>query len=309
MKGKIWIALIAVYIVWGSTYLAIRFAVETIPPFLMAGTRFLVSGLILYVWCRLAGDPNPTPRQWRSAVIVGLLLLLGGNGILGWAEQHVPSAIAALILASIPLWIVLIDTFRPDSLKPDWKIILGLLIGFGGLILLVISSMSISTSAKMNPLEVGALILAAISWSLGSVFSRDANISDSPMMSTGVQMLGGGVGLFLLATFTGEWQALNFAVISSRSLLGLVYLITFGSLVGFVSYTWLLQNAPISLVSTYAYVNPVVAIFLGAWLGNELITGRIIIASLIIIGAVVVVKMSKQTKIVLKEKLPASAVD
>ena len=122
-------------------------------------------------------------------------------------------------------------------------------------------------------------------------------------------MLGGGVGLFLLATFTGEWQALNFAVISSRSLLGLVYLITFGSLVGFVSYTWLLQNAPISLVSTYAYVNPVVAIFLGAWLGNELINGRIIIASLIIIGAVVVVNMSKQTKIVLKEKLPASAAD
>jgi len=309
MKGKIWIALLAVYIVWGSTYLAIRFAVETIPPFLMAGTRFLVAGLILYVWRRLAGDANPTPRQWRSAVIVGLLLLVGSNGILGWAEQHVPSSIAALILASIPLWIMLIDIFRPNSLKPDWKIMLGLLIGFGGLILLVISSMSVSTSAKINPLEVGALILAAISWSIGSVHSRDADISDSPMMSTGVQMLGGAAGLFLLGTFTGEWQALNFAAITSRSLLGLVYLITFGSLVGFVSYTWLLQNAPISLVSTYAYVNPVVAIFLGAWLGNELINGRIIIASLIIIGAVVVVNMSKQTKIVLKEKLPASAAD
>jgi len=309
MKGKIWIALLAVYIVWGSTYLAIRFAVETIPPFLMAGTRFLVAGLILYVWRRLAGDANPTPRQWRSAVIVGLLLLVGSNGILGWAEQHVPSSIAALILASIPLWIMLIDIFRPNSLKPDWKIMLGLLIGFGGLILLVISSMSVSTSAKINPLEVGALILAAISWSIGSVHSRDADISDSPMMSTGVQMLGGAAGLFLLGTFTGEWQALNFAAITSRSLLGLVYLITFGSLIGFVSYTWLLQNAPISLVSTYAYVNPVVAIFLGAWLGNELINGRIIIASLIIIGAVVVVNMSKQTKIVLKEKLPASAAD
>ncbi len=234
---------------------------------------------------------------------------MGGNGVLGWAEQHVPSAIAALILASIPLWIVLIDMLRPNSLKPDWKIMLGLLIGFGGLILLVISSISIGTSVKINPLEVGALILAAISWSIGSVYSRDADIPNSSMMSTGVQMLGGGVGLFLLGTFTGEWQALNFAAITSRSLLGLVYLITFGSLVGFVSYTWLLQNAPISLVSTYAYVNPVVAIFLGAWLGNELINGRIIIASLIIIGAVVVVNMSKQTKIVLKEKLPASAAD
>lgn len=129
MKVKVWLALLAVYVVWGSTYLAIRFAVETIPPFFMAGTRFLVSGLILYIWRRLAGDTNPTPRQWRSAIIVGLLLLLGGNGVLSWAEQNVPSGIAALMIASVPLWIVLIDAFRPARLKPDWKIILGLLVG------------------------------------------------------------------------------------------------------------------------------------------------------------------------------------
>ena len=126
MKTKVWTALLAIYIVWGSTYLAIRFAVETMPPYFMAGTRFLVSGLILYIWRRLAGDPAPTPRQWRSAIIVGLLLLLGGNGLVSWAEQHVASGVAALIVASIPLWVALIDGLRPHGIKPDWKIVLGL---------------------------------------------------------------------------------------------------------------------------------------------------------------------------------------
>jgi drug/metabolite transporter (DMT)-like permease len=302
MKLKVWLALLAVYIVWGSTYLAIRFAVETIPPFLMAGVRFLVSGLILYIWRRLAGDPNPSPRQWRSAVLVGLLLLLGGNGVVSWAEQHVASGIAALMIASVPLWIVLIDAFRPNVLKPDWKIMLGLIVGFGGLALLVTSSMSLSSTSGMNPLGIGALLLASLLWSLGSVYSRDADMPDSSLLSTAIEMLGGAAGLFLVGTVAGEWQSLNLAAITSRSLLGLGYLIAFGSLVGFVSYTWLLRNAPISLVSTYAYVNPVVAIFIGAWLGNELINGRIIVSALIIIGSVVVINMSKQVKIVQEEE-------
>jgi drug/metabolite transporter (DMT)-like permease len=309
MKVKVWIALLAVYIVWGSTYLAIRFAVETIPPFLMAGTRFLVSGLILYIWRRLAGDPNPTPRQWRSGVIIGLLLLLGGNGILGWAEQYVQSGIAALMIASVPLWIVLIDTFRPASLRPDWKIMLGLLVGFGGLVLLVVASSGISTSTGMNPLHIGVLLLAALSWSFGSIFSRDADMPESSLMGTGIEMLCGSAGLFLVGTFTGEWQMVNFAGITVQSVLGLVYLITCGSLIGFVAFTWLLRNAPTSLVTTYAYVNPVVAIFMGAWLGNELINGRIIFAALIIIGSVFVINLSKQVKIGTVEKIPESAAD
>ena len=309
MKVKVWIALLAVYIVWGSTYLAIRFAVETIPPFLMAGTRFLVSGLILYIWRRLAGDPNPTPRQWRSALIIGLLLLLGGNGILGWAEQYVQSGIAALMIASVPLWIVLIDTFRPASLKPDWKIMLGLLVGFGGLVLLVVSSSGISTSTGMNPLHIGALLLAALSWSFGSIFSRDTNMPKSSLMGTGIEMLGGSAGLFLVGTFTGEWQMVNFAAITLQSVLGLVYLITCGSLIGFVAFNWLLRNAPTSLVTTYAYVNPVVAIFMGAWLGNELINGRVIFAALIIVGSVFVINLSKQVKIGTEEIIPESAAD
>jgi drug/metabolite transporter (DMT)-like permease len=302
MKVKVWAALLAIYIVWGSTYLAIRFAVGTIPPFLMAGTRFLVAGLILYVWRRLVGDPSPTPRQWRSALIVGLLLLLGGNGLVSWAEQHVASSIAALMIASVPLWMVLIDTLRPKGIKPDWKIVLGLLVGFGGIALLVTSTKSDGASEGMNPLGIGALILASLLWSIGSVYGSDADMPESSLLSTGMEMLGGAAGLFLVGTLTGEWRSLDLASITSNSLLGLAYLVTFGSLVGFVSYVWLLRNAPLSLVSTYAYVNPVVAIFVGAWIGNELINGRIIIAALVIIGSVGVINLSKQAKIIQVEE-------
>jgi drug/metabolite transporter (DMT)-like permease len=302
MKVKVWAALLAIYIVWGSTYLAIRFAVGTIPPFLMAGTRFLVAGLILYVWRRLAGDPSPTPRQWRSALIVGLLLLLGGNGLVSWAEQHVASSIAALMIASVPLWMVLIETLRPKGIKPDWKIVLGLLVGFGGIALLVTSTKSDGASEGMNPLGIGALILASLLWSIGSVYGSDADMPESSLLSTGMEMLGGAAGLFLVGTLTGEWRSLDLASITSNSLLGLAYLVTFGSLVGFVSYVWLLRNAPLSLVSTYAYVNPVVAIFVGAWIGNELINGRIIIAALVIIGSVGVINLSKQAKIIQVEE-------
>jgi drug/metabolite transporter (DMT)-like permease len=296
MRTKIWLALLALYVVWGSTYLAIRFAVETIPPFLMAGFRFLISGAILYIWRRIAGDPTPTPRQWRAAVIVGLLLLLGGNGLVSWAEQHVASGIAALMVASIPLWMVLLDAFRPRGTKPDWKIVLGLLIGFGGIVLLVSSSGGTSSAAGFDLIALAVLLLAALIWSYGSLFSRDADLPESSLLGTGIEMLGGALGLFVVGTLTGEWGQLHLEDISAASAIGLVYLIVFGSLVGFVSYSWLLRNAPIALVSTYAYVNPLVAIFFGAWLGHELVTNRIVLSGLVIIGSVVVINWSKQTK-------------
>lgn len=309
MKAKVWTALIAVYLVWGTTYLAIRFAVETIPPFLMVGTRFLVAGLILYIWRRLAGDPAPTPRQWRSAAIIGVLLLLGGNGVVSWAEQYVASSIAALIVAAVPLWMVLIDAVRPKGVRPDWKIILGILVGFGGIALLVTSTQGSGSAERTTSFGILALLAAALSWAGGSVYSHDADMPESSLLGTSIEMLGGAAGLYLVATFTGEWSALSFSAISLRSLLGLLYLITFGSLVGFASYAWLLRNAPLSLVSTYAYVNPVVAIFVGAWLGSELINARIIIAALIIIGSVVVINLSKQAKLVQKEETAASVAD
>jgi drug/metabolite transporter (DMT)-like permease len=309
MRTRIWTALIAVYIVWGSTYLAIRFAVGTIPPFLMAGTRFFVSGLILYVWRRLAGDPAPTGRQWRSAVVVGLLLLLGGNGLVSRAEQHVASGIAALIVASVPLWMVLIDALRPTGRKPDWKIVLGLLVGFSGITLLVTESGSVSSASGMSAWGVGSLLLAALLWSFGSLYSRDADLPKSSLLGTGMEMLGGAAGLFLVGTAAGEWDAFRMSQVSLGSLLGLIYLIIFGSLIGFASYAWLLRNAPTSLVSTYAYVNPVVAIFVGAWLGSELINTRIILSALIIIGSVVVINLSRQTRIRGQDKPIASPAD
>ncbi len=309
MKTKVWAALLAVYIIWGSTYLAIRFAVETIPPFFMAGMRFLVSGLILYVWRRLAGDPAPTARQWRSAVIVGLLLLVGGNGVLSWAEQHVASGIAALIIASIPLWIALIDAIRPHGIRPDWKIVLGLLIGFGGIILLVVSSGQQSAAEGVTVAGVSALLLAAFLWSLGSIYGRDADMPESSLLSTGIEMLGGAAGLFVASTVLGEWRALHLSAITGRSMLGLAYLIVAGSLLGFTSYSWLLRNAPVSLVSTYAYVNPVVAIFLGAGLAGEVINLPIVVSALVIISSVVVINLSRKTRVHEKPETAPSVAD
>ena len=309
MRSKTWLALGALYIVWGSTYLAIRFAVETIPPFLMAGTRFLISGLILYAWRKAAGDPKPTARQWRSAVLVGLMLLLGGNGLVSWAEQHVASGIAALIVATIPLWMVLMDAMRAKGTKPDWKVVLGLLVGFGGIALLVTSAIGITPEDGLDFAGLGVLLLAALIWSYGSLYSRDADMPASSLLGTAMEMLGGAVGLFVVGTIGGEWQHLRFESISRGSALGLGYLIVFGSLIGFVSYGWLLRNAPLPLVSTYAYVNPVIAIFVGAWLGNEPITAQIIISALIIIGSVVVINLSKQARVQSKKEAAPSPAD
>ena len=309
MRTRIWIALIALYIVWGSTYLAIRFAVDTIPPFLMAGFRFLISGVILYAWRKAAGDPAPTRRQWRSAIIIGLLLLLGGNGLVSWAEQHVASGIAALMIASIPLWMVLLDALRPGGMKPDWQIILGVLMGFGGITLLFSSARGLSPGDGLDLVALAVLLLAALIWSYGSLYGRDADMPSSSLLGTGIEMLGGAAGLFIVGTLAGEWPRLHLADISSTSALGLIYLIFFGSLVGFVSYSWLLRNAPIPLVSTYAYVNPLVAIFVGAWLGNEFITVRIILSALVIIGSVAVINLSKQTRTHRGKEPPAIPAD
>ena len=293
MKTKIWLALLSLYIVWGSTYLAIRFTVETIPPFLSAGIRFLISGILLLIWRRAAGDAMPTKRQWRSTAIVGLFLLLGGNGLVSFAEQYVTSGVAALIIGSMPLWMVTIEALRPNGVKPNWLAILGLMIGFGGIFLLVGPSELTGDSHTLNPLGVGALLAAAFLWSVGSIYSRNTDMPKSTLMSTGAQMVTGSVGLFIVSRVTGEWSGFNFAEVTRSSWLGLLYLITVGSLVGFVSYGWLLQNAPISLVATYAYVNPLVAVFLGAWLADEIITARILAAGLIIICSVVLINQAK----------------
>ncbi len=297
MKTKIWIALIALYIVWGSTYLAIRFAVETIPPFLHAALRFLISGAILYTWRRAAGDEAPTWSNWKSAAIVGAALLLGGNGLVGWAEKTVPSGIAALMISTSPFWLVLFEAFRSGGGKPTWQSIAGLILGFGGVFLLIGPAEILGKTHTFNTFGIILLLLAPIFWSMGSIYARGTDMPKSTLLSTGMEMLAGSVALFLVSLIRGEFSGFSFAAVTMRSWLGLAYLITFGSLIGFVSYGYLLHNAPVSLMSTYAYVNPVVAVFLGWLLAHEELNARIGIASAIIIGSVILINSARKAKV------------
>ncbi len=297
MKTKIWIALVALYVVWGSTYLAIRFSVETIPPFLHAALRFLVSGTILYIWRRAAGDPAPTLSNWKSTAIVGAALLLGGNGLVGWAEQRVPSGIAALMISTSPFWLVLFEALRAGGAKPTWQAILGLIAGFGGVFILIGPAEFSGTKAGYDTFGIILLLLAPFFWSMGSIYAKGADMPKSTLLSTGMEMLAGAVALFLVSAVKGELNGFSFGLVSMRSWLGLVYLITFGSLIGFVSYGWLLHNAPISLMSTYAYVNPVVAVLLGNLLADEPLNGRILVAAAIIIGSVIFINSARQLRV------------
>ena len=305
MKTKVWIALLALYIVWGSTYLAIRIAVETLPPFLHAGLRFLISGLVLVVWRRAAGDAMPTRNQWKSLAIIGTLLLLGGNSLVAVAEQRIASGIAALIIGTVPLWLVVIEFLRPGGTRPSWQALVGLIIGFGGIYLLV-GPTELSGGLQFDALGTILLMIAAFLWSLGSIYSRGADLPKSALMMTGGEMLAGSIPIFIVSLLFGEWGAFNIAQVSTASWLALLYLITFGSMVGFVAYIWLLQNAPISLVATYAYVNPLVAVLLGNWFAAEELTPRILVGAVIIIGSVVFINSARKAK-VKTERRPAVA--
>lgn len=291
--AAIWAAMIAVYLVWGSTYLAIRFAVETMPPFLMAGVRFLAAGGLLFTVRRALGDPIPRRLEWRGAAILALFLLLGGNGGVTWAEQFVPSGVTALLVASSPLWMLLLEAALPTGRKPGGRAILGILLGFGGIVLLFWPGEG--SLLAVHPLGAAALLLATLAWAFGSIYSRQLHLPASPLMGTAAEMLTGGIMLVLVGGLTGEFGRLDFSGFSMRSILGLLYLILVGSLVGFSAYTWLLRVAPTSLVSTYAYVNPLVALALGVLIGNESISPRTLLAAAVILGSVALVTISKQS--------------
>ncbi|HUV27559.1 MAG TPA: EamA family transporter, partial [Anaerolineales bacterium] len=290
---SIWAALIAIYIVWGSTYLAIRFAVETMPPFLAAGFRFLIAGAVLYAFRRLRGDPTPLRIEWRSAAIVGLFLLVGGNGGVMWAEQRVASGIASLMIASVPLWMALLDSLRPGGRRPNSWVVVGVLAGFAGILVLIGPAQLIGIEGEVDLLGALVLLLAAFFWAVGSLYNRGARLPDSPLLATGMEMLAGSLGLLILGTVTGEWGQLDLAAISTRSWLGFAFLVVFGSWVGFASYIWLLRVAPTMLVSTYAYVNPLVAILLGSLLAGEELTARVLLAAVFILGSVVLITLKQ----------------
>jgi drug/metabolite transporter (DMT)-like permease len=289
---KVAIALAAVYVIWGSTYLAIRFAIETLPPFLMAAARFLIAGGLLYGWARFKGAPRPSLAHWRSATLIGMFLLLGGNGGVVWAEQRVDSGLAALLVSTEPLWIVLLVWLRPGGQRPGLRVISGLLLGFAGLLLLV----KPSPTGGIDPVGAAVIVLAALSWAWGSLYSQRARLPESPLVTTGMQMLCGGVLLSLASLAAGEPAGFDPAAVSLRSVLALGYLVVFGALVGFTAYVWLLRAAPPVLVSTYAYVNPVVAVFLGWILANEPLTTGTLVAAAVILSGVALITSSQAAR-------------
>lgn len=289
-RGSVAVALALVYVVWGSTYLAIRYAVETLPPFSMAAVRFLIAGALLYGWARLRGAQRPSGIHWRSAAVVGGLLLLGGNGCVVWAEQAIDSSTAALLVTTTSLWMVLLD-WGVRGRRPRVGVVVSLLVGFGGVALLVgpgaLEPGALGGEARWGPNL--AVLLGAFLWASGSVYGQGAPRPAAPLLGSGMEMLAGGVGLLVLGILVGEPQRFEWGEASAASVAGLIYLIVFGSLVGFTAYSWLLRNASLPLVSTYAYVNPVVAVALGWAIAGEEPTLRTGIASTIIVASVAVI--------------------
>jgi drug/metabolite transporter (DMT)-like permease len=294
MRARLLTAFAAVYLVWGSTYLAIRFAVETLPPLLMAGARFVISGAILLAWARFReGAAPPSRTEWRTALVSGALLLLGGNGGVAWAEQRVPSGVAALLVAVVPLWMVLLAWLAPGGHRPRFAVFVGLGLGLAGLGLLV----GPDAFRQGGTDTVGALVLifASLSWAAGSLYFQRAPKAPSGTSASGSQMLAGGLVLLIAGAVAHEPSRLDLAHASTRSLVGFAYLITVGSLIGFTAYLYLLAHTSAAKAATYAYVNPVVAVFLGWAIGHEAVTSRTIVAAAIILAGVAIITITRDS--------------
>ncbi len=285
---RIAIALLAVYLIWGSTFVAILFAIDTLPPLTMAGVRFVVAGSVVYGLTRVGGQPPASRTHWVSASIVGFLLLSLGNGGVTWAEQHVPSGIAALVLAGIPAWMVLFDWLRPGGRTPLRQEVIGLCLGLAGIALLVGGPGGMGFGA-VDPLGALVLVGASIAWSFGSILSRSLPVPTSAFQLTGMQMLAGGVFLLVGGAAGGEWSRLDLEAVSRSSLLALGYLIVFGSWVGYTAYVWLLRSTAPAVASSYAFVNPAIAVGLGWLLAGEEVGRSMVVAMLVIIVGVALI--------------------
>ena len=285
-------AFAAIYIFWGSTYLAIKYAIETLPPFLMAGVRFFVAGVILMIWARFRKDyERPKAVHWKTSFIVGAFLLLVGNGAVVYAEHHISSSLAALLIATEPFWIVILSWLWLKKSRPNSKVILGLVVGFFG-VWLLISGQPVSSFASadsMQGLGTIVVILAALSWAIGSIYGLRSPVPKSAILMAGMQMFAGGLILLVVSLFLGEWSSFSIAEVSANSWFGLIYLIVFGSLIGFTAYSWLMRNAEPAMVATYAYVNPIIAVLLGWLIAGESFTGQMLIGAGVIVGSVVLI--------------------
>lgn len=279
-----------IFVVWGSTYSAIHVVVETMPPFLSAAVRFLVAGAVMLALLAARGSTMPTRAQWRYCAINGALLLVGGNGLVMWAQRSVSSGFAALLVALVPAWFALLEWLRPGGARPQAKQVVGVVIGFVGVVLLVQAR---GGMASMNGqwLGAGAIILATICWAGGSLYSKHAQNSASPWVTSAAQMLCGGIGLLVMGLARGELFTTQWSAVSGRSMVALMYLIVFGSWIAFSAYVWLLQVSTPARVSTYAYVNPVIALFLGWALLREKLDGGMLGASAVILAGVATIAL------------------
>lgn len=291
---KMFLAFAAIYIIWGSTFLGIRFTIETMPPLFMSGTRFLLAGLILYVFARMRGVQNPTPVQLKTSAVIGVFLVLIGNGGVAWAEQEVPSSMAALLIATVPLWITLVGYLFFQKPRPGLKTIIGLLLGLAG-VLTLIGPENLQGHGKLDMVSLLVIIFSTVSWAFGSLYAAGSKNAAAPIMSTAFQMITGGVLQLVLGALLGEFSELDVAAFSAKSIMAFGYLVVFGSLIGFSSYSWLIRVAPPSRVATYAYVNPLVAVLLGWLFGGEAVTIQMLLAGLFILPAVLLILQANAT--------------
>jgi drug/metabolite transporter (DMT)-like permease len=290
-RTRLIVAFAAVYVLWGSTFLAMRFSIRTIPPFFMAAVRHLLAGTLLIAFSARRLTRWPSRAEWRDAALVGVLLL-GANGTVAWSEQRVPSGTAALLVATVPLWMVLMDWLRPRGLHPGRGVLVGLALGFAGLVTLV-GPGALTGHGGIDPLGATALLCGSVSWAAGSIIAQRQPHGPVPLFTVGMQMVCGGAALMTVATLTGQTAAFSWSQVSVASWLGWGYLVLFGSLLGFTAYAYLLRTTTAARVATYAYVNPVIAVFLGWAVVGEVVTTRTLAAAAVIVAGVAIITIAR----------------
>ncbi len=294
-QWKTLLAFAIIYFVWGSTFLAIRIGVHELPPLLFAAMRFLVAGLVLFGWMIALGEPSPTRRQWMSVLLLAFLIFLIDYGLLFWAEQRVPSGVAAVMMATIPVFIALSEILFLRTQRLTVRLAFALLVGICGVAVLMSHSFNLGGAPVDRPGAV-ALIIGSISWSVATVLARKLPLPPSKVMSSGAQMLAGGIMLAVTATALGEFRRFHPSTVSPAAWFSLIYLIIAGSIIGFTAYVWLIHHESPTKVGTYAYVNPVVAVLIGYFFGGESLGLRTVLGTLFVLVSVVVITTTRAKK-------------
>jgi drug/metabolite transporter (DMT)-like permease len=287
-RTRIILAFAAVYVLWGSTYLFIRYAIDTIPPFVLGTTRFIASGVALYALARWRGAPKANSAELRLAALTGVLMLGIGNGAVMWAEKTIPSGVVALIVSSVPIWVVLMDWLRPNGTRPRRSMFLGLAVGFIGMVILI-GPRAIVGQGHVDEIAAGVLLAGSVSWAFGTLLTRWSTRPGSPLVFAALQMLAAAGAMFVGSLLMGEWSTFTWSAVSPRSMIAFVYLVIFGSIIGYTAYVYLLGVVSAAKAATYAYVNPVIAVILGWAFANEPLGWRTVLAAAVILGGVAII--------------------